>query len=149
MEIKIQEFKDRADIPKAHTCDGKNSMPTITIKNTPPKTISLVLIIDDPDATGGGIWDHCLLYNIPPETKEIHTKNIDSFESGANSWGKTGYGGPCPPKGDNPHRYYFNLYALDTELTFKRQPTNAEQLRQAMKKHILKEISYLCLNGRK
>ncbi len=149
MEIKIQEFKDRGDIPSRHSCDGKDSIPTITIKNIPTKTASLVLIINDPDATDGDTWDHCLLFNIPPETKEIHTKNIDSFQSGANSWGKAGYGGPCPPRGDNPHRYYFTLYALDSELTFKKPLPNSEQIRQTMKKHTLKEASYMGLYGRK
>ena len=148
MEIKIQEFKEGGDIPKTHSCDGKDAIPTIVIKNTPPKTASLALIIDDPDATSGGVWDHCVLYNIPPETKEIHTKNIDTFQSGLNSWGKESYGGPCPPPGDDPHRYYFKLYALDTELTFTKPPT-AEQLTQAMKKHILKETEYLGMFGRK
>ena len=149
MEIKIQEFKDRGDIPSTHSCDGKNRIPTIIIKNIPTKTIALTLIIDDPDATSGGVWDHCLLYNIPPEIKEINAKNIDSFEGGANSWGKTGYSGPCPPQGDKPHRYYFKLYALDAELTFNKPLPNSEQLMQAMKKHILKEASYMGLYGRK
>ena len=149
MEIKIQEFKDRGDIPNTHSCDGKDRIPTITIKDIPTKTASLALIIDDPDATGGGVWDHCLLYNIPPETKEIHAKNIDSFQSGANSWGKAGYGGPCPPRGDNPHRYYFKLYALDSEITFKKSLPKSEEIRQAMKKHLLKEVSYMGFYGRK
>ena len=149
MEIKIAEFKNGEDIPKVHSCDGKDRIPTIVIKNIPTKTASLTLIIDDPDATSGGVWDHCLLYNIPPETKEIHAKNIDSFESGGNSWGKAGYGGPCPPQGDMPHRYRFTLYALDSDLAFKKLLPSSEQIKQAMKKHILKEVSYIGLYGRK
>ena len=148
MEIKIQEFKSGTEMPKVHSCDGKDSMPTIVIKDVPSKVVTLALVVDDPDATGGGVWDHCVLYNIPPDTKEIHAKNIDSFQSGVNSWDKEGYGGPCPPKGDDPHRYYFKLYALDSELSFKKPPT-AEQLAKEMKRHIVKELSYMGFFGRK
>ena len=148
MEIKIQAFKNGEGIPKAHSCDGKDTIPTVVIKDIPQKTVSLALIIDDPDATGGGVWDHCVLYNISPETKEIDAKNIDSLQSGVNSWGKERYGGPCPPKGDPSHRYFFKLYALDTDLEFTKPPS-AEQLTQSMRKHILKETSYVGLYTRK
>ncbi|MCY4577385.1 MAG: YbhB/YbcL family Raf kinase inhibitor-like protein [Candidatus Kaiserbacteria bacterium] len=148
MEIKTQEFRNEKDIPRVHTCDGSDRVPTIQIRDIPPKTRALALIIDDPDATGGGVWDHCVLYNIPAETKEIHAKNIDTFQSGVNSWGKERYGGPCPPRGDRPHRYYFKLYALDSELEFKKPP-NTEQLTKAMKRHILKEASCMGVYSRK
>ena len=148
MEIKIQAFKDGEYIPKAHSCDGKDVVPTVVIKGVPPKASSLALIIDDPDATGGDVWNHCVLYNIPPDTKEIHANSIQSLQSGVNSWGKEGYGGPCPPKDDAPHRYVFTLYALDAELTFKKPPS-AEQVAHTMKKHILKEMRYIGLYSRK
>ena len=148
MEIKIQEFKDGKEIPRKHSCDGKDTIPTITIKDIPRGTISLALIMDDPDATSGTPWDHCVLYNIPPETEEINAESIDSLQSGINSWDKEGYGGPCPPKGADAHRYHFKVYALDTELVFKKPPT-AEQVMAVMKKHILKEESYTGIYGRK
>ena len=148
MEIKIEEFKSGETIPRKHTCDGKDSIPTIRIKEVPKKTESLAFVIDDPDATDGDVWDHCVLYNIAPETEEIHAKNIDSFQSGVNSWDKEGYGGPCPPKGSEPHRYRFTVYALEKNLEFKKPP-NSEKLMQEMKKYILKEATYTGLFGRK
>ena len=147
MEIKIAEFKNGDRIPKTHTCDGPDTVPTITIRDVPSKTASLALIIDDPDATGGAVWDHGVYYNIPPETKEISRKNADTFQSGVNSWGKERYGGPCPPKGSEPHRYHFKLYALDKELEFKKSPKTKE-LMEAMKRSILKEASYIGIYSR-
>ena len=148
MEMVIHAFKDGKEIPKEYTCDGKDILPTITIKHVPKHAVSLTLIIDDPDATGGVTWNHCAIYDIPPETQEITEENIQTFASGKNSWGNEWYGGPCPPKGSEPHRYIFKLYALKKELRFKKPPST-EELMKIIRKYTIKETTYTGLYKRK
>jgi Raf kinase inhibitor-like YbhB/YbcL family protein len=84
--------------------------------SVPAKARELALLVEDPDAPGG-TFVHWTAWGIPPKVTQIPpgvpTGNI---QQGKNSFGKTGYGGPCPPKGDSPHRYVFTLYALSTTL---------------------------------
>lgn len=148
MEIKIKAFRDGNDIPREHTCDGKETLPAITVRDIPSSTKSLVLIVNDPNATGGEVWDHCVVYNIPPETREITKENLETFSSGLNSWGNEWYGGPCPPKESKPHRYVFKLYALKKELEFKKPP-KSEELMKEIKRHGIKEAVYTGLYRRK
>ena len=148
MEIKIQAFKDGKDIPKEYTCDGKDTLPAIQMIDIPRSTVSLTLIIDDPDATGGETWNHCIIYNIHPKIQEITAENMEIFSSGINSWGNEWYGGPCPPEGDEPHQYIFKLYALKKELEFKKPP-DAKEIIKAIHNHIIRETVYTGLYKRK
>lgn len=115
MEITSPVFSTGEQIPMKYTCDGENISPALQIKNVPDSAKSLALILDDPDAPAGN-WTHWIVWNIAPETLLISegTAPAGSVE-GKNSWGKTGYGGPCPPSGI--HRYFFKLYALDSSLS--------------------------------
>jgi Raf kinase inhibitor-like YbhB/YbcL family protein len=128
-------------IPTDHTCDGTNISPPLSWSGVPDGTKSLALICDDPDAPAG-TWVHWVLYNIPPTATEL-PRNIPpdrSLDSGArhgiNDFRKYGYGGPCPPGGT--HRYYFKIYALDSELALKPGVTKAELLK-TMAGHIRAE----------
>jgi Raf kinase inhibitor-like YbhB/YbcL family protein len=107
-------FADGADIPVRHTCDGDNRSPHLAWTDPPEGTRSLALVVDDPDAPSG-TFTHWLLYDIPATAREIGEGISDRTVgiSGRNSFGKSGYGGPCPPPGDEAHRYRFTLYALD------------------------------------
>jgi Raf kinase inhibitor-like YbhB/YbcL family protein len=91
------------------------------------------LIVEDPDAPSG-IFYHWLVWNIPPN--EPITEGYIPGIMGKNSFGKTGYGGPCPPKGS--HRYFFKFYALDAELDLQADATK-NALGQAMRGHIIAE----------
>lgn len=114
-------FVDGDPIPRRFTCEGENVSPSLTWDNLPAGTESLVLIVDDPDAPDPAaprmVWDHWVLYNLPatapglPEGVAAGVLPAGTGE-GINSWGRTGYGGPCPPIGR--HRYFHRLYALDT-----------------------------------
>ena len=99
-------------------------------------TKSFVLICDDPDAPAG-TWVHWVIFNIPGEIRNL-PENIlaDSVEwiQGMNDFGKTGYGGPCPPSG--VHRYFFKIYALDTMLDIPSGATKIE-VEKAMNGHII------------
>ena len=102
-------------------CTGKNVSPELEWSGTPNGARSFALLVHDPDApTGGAGWWHWLLYDIPAYTTKLAKgagkSDGSALPPGAASavtdYGKPGYGGPCPPEGDKPHRYVFTLYAL-------------------------------------
>jgi Raf kinase inhibitor-like YbhB/YbcL family protein len=100
-------------IPTMYTCDGEDVSPDYTISGLPAETVSIALVMDDPDAPRG-VWDHWVVYDIPPTT-EIPSDATELGTMGSNSWDRLGYGGPCPPPGD-AHRYIVTVYALDALL---------------------------------
>jgi len=138
MELTSPEFKNNGKMPARYTCDGEDINPPLTIDDVPIEAQSLVLIVDDPNATEG-VWDHWVVFNIPPETEEI-PERADIGTAGENSWGKEAYGGPCPPSGE--HRYKFKLYALDIKLDLQEGSTK-EEVEEAMEGHILEETELI------
>lgn len=136
-------FVNGQGIPAKYTCEGEDISPQLAWKGVPENTRSLALIVHDPDVPSPDnpkrIWVHWVLYNMPPDAaglpEDIASSNLPpGTKEGLNDWKITGYGGPCPPKGR--HRYFHNLYALDTVLEGLQQPTKS-QLEAAMKGHIL------------
>jgi len=119
-------FRNGESIPSKYTCDlptqaGGNINPPLEISEVPEGTKSLVLIMDDPDIPdfvkkdrGIEIFDHWVVFNIPPDTKKIEEGKSPEGVAGANSKGESKYTGPCPP--DREHRYFFKLYALNTKI---------------------------------
>lgn len=137
MKLTSPAFTHQAIIPQKYTCQGKDINPHLTLSNIPQGTISLALIIDDPDAPMG-TWNHWLLWNLKP-IEEIKEDSAPGTQ-GKNSWGRNDYGGPCPPRGR--HRYLFKLYALDSELKLPAGSTKVE-LEKAMDGHILEQAELL------
>ena len=141
LELTSDAFKGGQSIPAKYGCTGKNISPALTWNEPPAGTQSFALIMDDPDAPVG-TWVHWVLFNIPVDTRSLQEdlpltgKNVDpnAIYTGKNSWGNSGYGGPCPPSGT--HRYYFRLYALDTTVSLLPGATKQELLRE-MKDHVL------------
>jgi len=134
MEITSSAFTHNGSIPTRFSCDGENINPQIEINNVPEGTVSLALICDDPDAPGG-TWTHWTAWNIKPEILKISENSVpDGGVEGVTSFGKPGYGGPCPPKGQ--HRYFFHLYALDTSFDLGPE-TSVDDLRYAMDGHVI------------
>ena len=143
-------FKNNDKIPSKYTCDGENISPELTISDIPAQTKSLVLIVDDPDAPMGN-FTHWILYNIPADTKEISSESIQMLidkgaQHGINDFGKTSYGGPCPPFG--VHRYFFKLYAIDRVLEVKPKVTKSE-LQNMIRPHILEKTELIGVYSRK
>jgi Raf kinase inhibitor-like YbhB/YbcL family protein len=134
MLVKSPAFENNKLIPAKYTCDGADVNPHLTIEGVPDETKGLVLVVDDPDAPMG-TFDHWVVWNIPPDTREIEEKTIPGTE-GISSYRKHAYGGPCPPYGT--HRYFFKVYALDVELDLRTNSTKKD-VEKAMKGHILAE----------
>jgi Raf kinase inhibitor-like YbhB/YbcL family protein len=143
LTVSSTAFNHHASIPSTYTCDGRDIAPPLRWSGVPPDTKSLVLIVDDPDAPDPRapktVWVHWVLFNLPPETSGLpegaaRASLPAGTEEGLNDWGRTGYGGPCPPIGR--HRYFFKLYALDTMLEGLAHPRKAD-LESAMRGHIL------------
>ncbi|MGZ5003165.1 MAG: YbhB/YbcL family Raf kinase inhibitor-like protein [Chthoniobacterales bacterium] len=110
-------FKSGEKIPEKFTCKGANVNPPLQFPGVPAEARSLALIVDDPDAPSG-LFTHWLVWNIDPTTRKIGEKSVPSGAvQGTNDFGKSGYGGPCPPSGT--HRYFFRLIALDQKLELK------------------------------
>jgi len=157
MKLTSEAFKEGEFIPKKYSCEDADISPALEIAGIPEGTKSLALICDDPDAPVG-LWVHWVAYNIPPDAtilpegiaKDMQTMLGDdssaTITQGINSWGKFGYGGPCPPPG-KPHRYFFKLYALDNVLNIDdgtvQKGINNEGLLKLMDGHILAETSLM------
>ena len=119
LQLTSPAFTDGGIIPARHTCDGADVNPPLSIAGAPPGTVSLVLLVDDPDAPDPKaprvVWDHWVVWNLPARSSAIAEGGAaPGAVVGTNSWGRRDYGGPCPPVGT--HRYFFKLYALDREL---------------------------------
>lgn len=143
--LKSSVFENNKSVPEKFTCDGEDVSPPLSISGVNQEAKSLVLIMDDPDAPAS-TWDHWVVFNIPPETTEIKEGSEPEGTSGVNSWGKTGYGGPCPPDGE--HRYFFKLYELDTELDLI-EGSSKKEVEEVMKGHILSQTELIGLYNRK
>src|SRR5919197_6162289 len=114
LEITSGAFEEGATIPRRHTCDGENVSPPLAWSGAPEGTRSLALIVDDPDAPVG-TFAHWLAWGLDREAGGLGEGERAPSE-GRNDFGRTGYGGPCPPRGHGRHRYFFRLYALAGEL---------------------------------
>lgn len=139
MKLASSAFANNGAIPSEFTCDGADASPSLTISDVPANAKSLVLIMDDPDAPVG-TWDHWVVFNIAASTKEIPKGAEPSGVAGKNSWGRTGYGGPCPPSGT--HRYFFKLYALNSKLDLPEGSTKKD-LEKAIEGHIIEQTQLM------
>jgi Raf kinase inhibitor-like YbhB/YbcL family protein len=141
LSLTSSAFSAGDSIPREHTCEGDDVSPALEWSGAPAGTRSFALIVDDPDAPDPNApkmtWVHWILYDMPASTTGL-TKGAKKLppgtREGVNDWKRTGYGGPCPPIGR--HRYFHKLYALDTVLGDRGQPTKAK-LESAMKGHVL------------
>ena len=139
MHITSTAFEHQGRIPAKYTCNGKNINPPLQIEDIPNGTQSIAIIVDDPDAPGK-TFQHWLIWDIEP-TNEISENSAPGTE-GKTDFGKSEYGGPCPPSGT--HRYFFRVYALGTTLGLPKGSSRSD-LDKAMKGHILAEAELIGL----
>ena len=131
MKLTSNSFKDGDYLGQEHIlsadygfgCGGGNKSPHLKWEGAPADTKSFALTCFDPDApTGSGFW-HWVVVNIPPNVTELLLDAGNpaggKLPAGAlqvrTDFGKPGYGGPCPPQGDHPHRYFFTIYAVSMD----------------------------------
>ena len=136
MKLKSKDFVDNGNIPSEFTCDGRNISPQLSWENVPDKTKSFALAVTDPDAPGG-TWIHWLVHNISKELREIDRASLpEGAEEVQNDFGRKRYGGPCPPSGT--HRYFFTIYALDTE---QLEGVNKRNFFDTIEKHAIEKAT--------
>lgn len=138
MKLESTAFQPGQPIPAKYTCQGEDVSPALAWSDVPQRTKSLALIADDPDAPAGA-WVHWVLFNLPATAQSLpegvpKQDRAAGAVQGRNDFGKTGYGGPCPPPG-KPHRYFFKLYALDSPLDLKAGATKKD-VERAMQGHV-------------
>ncbi|MDI3486409.1 MAG: hypothetical protein PWQ51_2364 [Methanolobus sp.] len=131
LTITSSAFESAETIPAKYTCDDENINPYLGISGIPEDAVSLLLIMDDPDAPMG-TFTHWVVWNIPVAS-QIDENSIPGVE-GKNSAGQASYTGPCPPSGT--HRYFFKVYALDSEIDLE-SGTERTLVEDAMSGHVL------------
>jgi Raf kinase inhibitor-like YbhB/YbcL family protein len=143
LQITSPAFAQGGSIPSKYTCEGQDISPPLAWSGGPPNAKSYALIVDDPDAPDPAkpqrVYVHWVVYNIPSSTASLpETASKKGMPKGAmqgkNDWGKPEYGGPCPPIGR--HRYFFKLYALDTDLANLKNAKKAD-VEKAIQGHTL------------
>lgn len=143
-QLTVAGFAQGAVVPQRHTCDGQDLSPALNWTGPPPDTKSFALIVDDPDAPVG-TWNHWLLWDIAAAAHSVAEgfKPGQSGVSGTNDFGRQGYGGPCPPKGHGPHRYFFKLFALNVASLGLKVGAKRAELDRALEGHVLAEAQYV------
>ncbi len=145
MKLTSTAFTHEGSIPSKYTCDGNNTNPPFEFSDFPKGTQSLAFIMDDPDVPVSihpdGMWDHWLIWNIPVTVKKIDEGKAPKGVIGKNTGGGLAYYGPCPP--DSEHRYFFRVYALDTNLVLDPNATTKQLLLNTMQGHVLAQAELM------
>lgn len=142
--IESPDFREGETIPEKFTCEGEDLSPGLKWTSPPQGTKSYILIVEDPDAPMG-TFVHWILYDISSSFDSLsrgagNGKTArDGIKQGLNDFGRSGYGGPCPPKGHGPHRYNFILKALDIPALGLPDRARKSDLERATVGHILAE----------
>jgi Raf kinase inhibitor-like YbhB/YbcL family protein len=143
--VTSRSFTEGTRIPVDHTCDGTDVMPELVLSSPPESSKSLVVYVEDPDASGG-VFTHMVAFNLSPELRKLPSAPDlaaagEAARFGVNDFGGVRYQGPCPPKGE-AHRYRFRVFALDTMLTLP-EGAPRSKVDAGMDGHILGEGSLM------
>ncbi len=150
-ELSSSAIRAHQDLPTRFSCDGEHVSPPLAWSGAPQGVTTFALIVDDPDAPSG-IFTHWVLFNLPADLARLdedippEPQLASGAIQGRNDFGRTGYGAPCPPRGET-HRYRFTLYALDTPLRLRAGVTRQQAL-QAMQGHVLAQAQLVALYRR-
>jgi Raf kinase inhibitor-like YbhB/YbcL family protein len=152
MWLRSSAFSDGETIPRRFTCEGEDLSPPLQWSDTPAETRSFVVLCDDPDAPGG-IWHHWAVYDIPANRAALPEGaggygGGEGLKQAINDFGRSGYGGPCPPRGHGPHHYHFRLLALSTALLPVRKDPSCRDVEREARKHLIGEASLVGLYER-
>jgi Raf kinase inhibitor-like YbhB/YbcL family protein len=152
MQLKSSAFSDGAVIPRRFTCDGEDISPPFEWTGVPAGTRSFVMTCDDADAPGGTWW-HWAAHDIPADQHSFAEGAIapgakSAIKQAINDFGRTGYGGPCPPRGHGPHRYRFRVFALSVDRLPLKQKSGCRDVEREARRHTLAEASLIALYER-
>jgi len=131
------------EIPAQYTCDGADISPPLSWTNVPPRTGSLVLVVEDPDAPSG-TFRRWAVFDIPPASRGLDAgysanRPVAALHEARNDFGKTGYGGPCPPRGAGTHHYHFRLLAISRPTLDLRAPAAALDVSRAAQPYVIQQ----------
>lgn len=144
MFVTSPAFSNDTNVPTPYTCNGENISPPFEFRDFPPRTKSLVLIVEDCDAVPDA-WVHWLVFNIPATTTSVPAGHIpEGGTEGIANGGTHGYEGPCPKYFRGTHHYYFRLFALDTLLDLP-PAADKKQVVAIMQNHIVGSAALLGL----
>lgn len=143
LSLVCSKFAEGGRIPARYTCEGEDVSPPLTWSGAPPATQSLALVCSDPDAPVG-TWYHWGVFNIPPTIRQLDeafpvTPEIGPMRQAITDFRRTGYGGPCPPKGHGVHRYRFHLMALDIPTLSLPASPPCRDIERAAQCHVIAE----------
>jgi Raf kinase inhibitor-like YbhB/YbcL family protein len=145
LTVQCPEFTVGGLIPETYASYGQDVSPPLRWSDAPYGTESIVVLVEDADAQGATPYVHWIVYNLPPQTRELpealpklgRLREPFGAMQGRNSRGSLGYFGPRPPEGDPPHRYHFQVFALKTRLDFLQPGVNRQAILNAMEGNVL------------
>lgn len=133
-------------------CKGENISPELSWKEAPKGTKSFAVTAYDPDAPTGSGWWHWVVFDIPKDKMSLEkgfgNKEDKKIIQGITDFGKSGFGGACPPVGDKPHRYIFTVYALDVDTLGLDKNANGANVGFMLNFHTLSKSSIIGYYGR-
>lgn len=147
MKLSTDAIDSHGYFDPRYTCDVDNSSPELHWEEVPNQAESFALIAEDPD-TPQGIFIHWVVYQIPKSLDHLPAgmppQDLlpNGIRQGLNSSQKLGYLGPCPRRGDDPHHYFFRLYALSQKIELPPR-ASAEQVKSAIQPYILDEAKVM------
>jgi Raf kinase inhibitor-like YbhB/YbcL family protein len=160
--VESAEVKPNSTIATAHVfkgfgCDGGNVSPSLAWKNAPSGTKSFAVTVYDPDAPTGSGWWHWIMFNIPAQVSSLPAGAGNAASGQApkgavqskTDFGTAGYGGPCPPQGDKPHRYIFTVYALKVDKLDANENASGAMIGFMLNANQLAKASLTATYGRK
>jgi Raf kinase inhibitor-like YbhB/YbcL family protein len=129
------------EIPSQYTCDGADISPPLTWSGLPSGTQSLIVVVEDPDAPSG-VFHHWAAFSMPAGSRGLDagyskTRPAAGFQEAHNDFGKSGYGGPCPPKGHGTHHHHFRLLAVSRPTLDLKAPATGLDVVRAAEPHVI------------
>lgn len=149
-QLTSSAFHSSEKIPRDYSGEGRDISPPLEWSDVPPGTRELALLCEDPDAPQEEPFVHWIAYKISPELHELPqavpaAKDVEkpvNIKQGMNSFAKAGYKGPMPPKRHGRHRYYFKLFALDSELP-EQASLERDRFLELIEGHVLAEADLM------
>lgn len=146
IDVTSDDVPPGGTIPVEHTCDGADRPPSLSWTGVPEGTEEVVVVVDDPDAPGG-TFTHWTVWGLPPEDGDLDQELPARAIEGRNDFGDIGYGGPCPPEGDDPHAYRFRILAVDATVELE-AGAGPEDLAEAVEGRVVAEGMLTASYGR-